>query len=66
MTTSPNDRLRAWCDDRALAFDPWEIAPWEATDDTCPWPCQTGGATSWPRARALRARIIEELRLNDE
>lgn len=43
----------------ALGLRPWEISPLEICDgERCPYPPETAGAESWPRALELR-RVLE-------
>ena len=62
MTTSTNDRIRAWCDDRGLTFKPWEVHPAEVGTGPSPWPAGSAGAESWPKAQKLRRKILAEIR----
>lgn len=55
-------RIQALCAQKGLTFQPWEIPPWEVGDrERCPYPPNTAGATSWPQALALRAKLKAEL-----
>ncbi len=62
MADDLNARIRALCEERGLTFRPWEAPPWEADDGPSPWPRRTAGAESWPKAQALRRRLIAELK----
>ena len=57
-----NDRIRDLCEQRGLTFKPWEIAPWDVDGGASPWPPGTAGSASWPRAQALRRKLIAELK----
>ena len=61
MTSSINDRIRAWCDERGLEFRPWEVHPAEADNGPSPWPVGAAGAVSWPKAQKMRRKIIAEI-----
>jgi hypothetical protein len=41
-----------------MQFAPYECPPWEADDGPSPWPAHTAGAESWPKAQALRRKLI--------
>ena len=45
-----------------LRLKPWEISPLEAVGE-CPYPPGTGGALSWPHARALREELLKAARM---
>ena len=60
------DEIRTYCEAQGWRFKPWETTPWGATHDECPWPAQSMGAQTWPKARALRAQIVAELGLIDD
>jgi hypothetical protein len=57
-----DDEIKAYCTRHRLLFKPWETKPWEATADQSPWPVGTSGHATWPVARALRKKIIAELK----
>jgi hypothetical protein len=57
-----NDRIRELCNKRGLTFKPWEVEPWDVDDGPSPWPPGTAGATTWPKAQALRRELIAELK----
>ena len=57
-----NDRIRAYCEAQGWKFKPWEVHPADADDGPSPWPAQSGGATSWPKAQKLRREIIATLK----
>jgi hypothetical protein len=61
MTTSRNDLVRAWCEEHGLRFKPWEVHPADVSPGPSPWPANTAGGTSWPKAQALRRKIMAEL-----
>ena len=56
-----NERIKALCKRRGYQFKPWEICPWDVDDGPSPYPPGTSGGVSWPKAQALRKRLIEEL-----
>jgi hypothetical protein len=58
-----NDRIRELCEKRGLRFRLWEIPPWQANFGPSPWPSQVGGGESWPKAQALRRKLIAELKV---
>ena len=62
MTSSTNERIRAWCDERGLKFKPWEIHPAAVRRGPSPWPAGCGGAESWPKAQKLRRKILAEIK----
>ena len=62
MTLSTNARIRAWCNERGLTFKPWEIHPADVRDGPSPYPAGTGGADTWPKAQAMRRKIIADLK----
>jgi hypothetical protein len=57
-----NERIRELCAARGLMFRPWEVPPWEVNDGPPPWPANSAGARSWPKAQALRRRLIAEIK----
>ena len=64
MTTRDlNERMAALCASKGLRFKPWEWPfPWEIEDDEeCPYARGSVGADWWPKAQAMRAKLIEEL-----
>lgn len=61
MTKSVDDRIRAYCAAQGWRFKPWEIHPADADCEESPWPANSAGAASWPKARKLRAQILAEL-----
>lgn len=59
--TDLNERLKAACELRGLVFRPWEVPPWQADGKTSPYPSNSAGGQSWPKAVRLRARLLAEL-----
>jgi hypothetical protein len=57
-----NERIRDLCEKRGLTFKPWEVTPWDVDDGPSPWSSSSGGGTSWPKAQALRRKLIAELK----
>lgn len=66
MTTTLDDRIRAWCDEHGLKFKPWEVHPAEVDNGPSPWPAASGGGDSWPKAQKLRRKIIADLEAADK
>ena len=56
-----NAKIEALCAFKGLHFKPWECPPWEADEGPSPWPADTAGGGSWPKAQALRRELIAEL-----
>jgi hypothetical protein len=58
-----NDRIKELCEAKGLIFKPWETPrPWQIkADSPCPFPPGTAAAVWWPKAQALRAKLVEEL-----
>ena len=57
-----SELVRRYCAERDFRFKPWEIPPWDCElDEPCPFPSNTAGASSWPKAIELRRRILAEL-----
>ena len=56
-----NERIQQLCDTKGLKFKPWEITPYAVTDEPSPYPRGSMGAITWPKAQAMRARLIKEL-----
>ena len=56
-----NAKIEAICKARGMTFAPYECPPWEADEGPSPWPPRTAGAESWPKAQALRRKLIAEL-----
>jgi hypothetical protein len=61
-TTELNERIRELCAARGLTFRPWEVPPWEVDDGPSPWPAGSAGGRSWPKAQALRRKLIAEIK----
>ena len=65
MTTDElNAKIEELCEAKGMTFKPWEVRPWWATaahEGPCPWPAGTVGAETWPKAVALRRKLIAEL-----
>lgn len=55
-------KIEKMCKARGWAFAPHECPPWEADDGPSPWPLHTAGAESWPKAQALRRKLIAEIK----
>ncbi len=57
-----NERMKELCEAKGLHFRPWEFPrPWEMeTDEPCPYSGSIA-ADWWPKAQALRTKLIEEL-----
>jgi hypothetical protein len=64
--TKLDEQIRALCEKRGLTFKPWEVEPWDVNDGSSPWPPGTAGATTWPKAQALRRKLIAELKKTEE
>jgi hypothetical protein len=47
---------------RLLGLRPWQVSPVDARPGRSPWPANTAGATSWPRAQRLRRELDEAVR----
>ena len=61
MTTDElNEAIQRLCEERGMNFAPWECHPADANDGPCPWPVGCVGAESWPKAQALRRKLIAE------
>ena len=43
---------------RLLNLKPWQVSPLDVAGP-CPHPSNTGGALSWPHARALREELLK-------
>ena len=56
-----NERIEELCTARGMTFRPHECPPWEADDGPSPWPPNSAGSESWPKAQQLRRRLIAEL-----
>jgi hypothetical protein len=56
-----NAAIRDLCEQRGMQFAPHACPPWEADDGPSPWPAHTAGAESWPKAQALRRKLVAEI-----
>jgi hypothetical protein len=62
MTTDElNSKIEQLCVAKGLHFKPHEGPPWQADNGPCPWPAQSAGGESWPKAQALRRMLIAEI-----
>ena len=67
MTTDElNAKIEALCVAKGLHFKPHECPPWEANEGPSPWPPNTAGWASWPKAQALRRKLIGEIKGREE
>ena len=56
-----NAAIERLCEAKGFHFKTFECPPWEADDGPCPWPKHTAGPEFWPKAQAMRRKLIEEL-----
>jgi hypothetical protein len=56
-----NAKIEALCKARGWTFSPHECPPWEADEGPSPWGADTAGSESWPKAQALRRKLIAEI-----
>ena len=56
-----DDAIRRLCEERGWRFKPWEIHPADAGESPSPWPAGTAGSKSWPKAVAMRRKLIAEI-----
>ena len=57
-----NAKIEELCKAKGMAFRPHECPPWEADEGPSPWPPNTAGTESWPKAQALRRALIKEIK----
>ena len=57
-----NERIRDLCEKRGLTFKPWEVTPWDVDRSVAVVLRAAVAGRSWPKAQALRRRLIAELK----
>jgi hypothetical protein len=61
MADELDAKIEELCKAKGMTFKPHECPPWEAREGSSPWPPNTAGSESWPKAQALRRKLIAEI-----
>ena len=57
--TDRDDRVRELFDAKGFTLKPWEVHLAEVDDGPSPWPPGTAGHSGWPKAQALRRKLLK-------
>jgi hypothetical protein len=72
MRSALDEKIKALCEAKGFEFRPWEPAPWQVGDtmpqhviDGIEAGAGWGWAEAYPRAMALRRKLIAEIGMDD-